>query len=93
MDSLTRGMKHREKGTGFPAPFLFKSLSESLIVLGAFAFLSQRPILFSSESAPDASCFSGATLTPIHHLKRFPALQRLRNMNIRKKLDAQKKHP
>ena len=47
MDSLTRGMKHREKDTGFPAPFLFKSLSESLIVLGAFAFLSQRLILFS----------------------------------------------
>ena len=58
--------------------------------IGAFAFLSQRLILFSSESASDASCSSGACFTPIHHLKRFPAQQRLRNRNIREKLDAQK---
>ena len=51
---------------------------------------SAKDSSYSSESATDASCSSGASFTPIPHLKRFPAQQRLRNRNIREKLDAQK---
>jgi hypothetical protein len=43
MDSLTRGMKYREKGAGFPAPSLFKTLPKTY-----------SPSEFSLSSAKDS---------------------------------------